>query len=198
MRRSARRPESVAGAEGIALRLDPGQPSDERARTAQAEAGQSSAANPTVRFGTPGVKTVTLTVCSAGGCSSVTRQLTVLEPGPVITTFSVAPRRVEIGATVLLEASASGQPSLAFSWLVLRAGALQQVLSGAAAAWSTAGWGSGIYTVRLIVSNASGSAEADQDVLLVPETASHFFHRQRLPADRYADRSPAARGRGGA
>jgi hypothetical protein len=145
------------------------------APAAAALAGGSSAASPTVRFPTPGVKTVTLTVCGAGGCSSVMGQITVLEPGPVITAFSVAPARAEIGGTVMLEASATGQPSLAYSWLVLRGGFLQGVLSGPSAGWSTRGAAPGIYTVRLIVSNGSGSAEADQDVLLVPEAASQLF-----------------------
>jgi hypothetical protein len=128
-----------------------------------------------VRFPTSGVKTVTLTVCGTSGCSSVTRQITVLEPGPVITAFSVAPARAEIGGTVLLEASATGQPSLSYSWLVLRGGLLQGTFSGPSAGWSTRGSAPGMYTVRMIVSNGSGSAEADQDVLLVPEAASQLF-----------------------
>ena len=130
---------------------------------------------PTVRFTTPGPKTVTLTVCNARGCSSIARRLTVLDPAPAIAAFSVAPPRAEIGATLLLEASATGQPSLAFSWQVLRGGALEAVFSGPSAAWSTAGSPPGLHTVRLIVSNASGSAGAAQDVLLVPAEGSRFF-----------------------
>jgi hypothetical protein len=149
----------------------------------------SSSPGPTVTFETPGVKIVTLTACNSGGCSSVTRQLTVLAPAPVITAFSVAPPRAEVGQTVLLEAAATGQPALAFSWLVLQGGALRAVLSGPSAAWSTAGSAPGIYTVRLVVSNATGSAEADGNVLIVPEAPSRLF---TVPGCRLLDTRPTA------
>jgi hypothetical protein len=142
---------------------------------AAASQGGPSSPGPVVLFSSPGVKTVTLTACNSGGCSSVTRQLTVVPPGPAIAGFSVTPPRAEIGATLLLEASATGQPVVAFSWLVLQGGALRAVFSGPNAAWSTAGAPPGIYTVRLMVSNAGGSAAADAAVLLVPEAPSRLF-----------------------
>jgi hypothetical protein len=142
---------------------------------AGAWAEAASSPGPTVRFSTPGTKTVTLTVCNARGCSTAVRQIAVLDPAPAITAFSVAPLRAEVGATVLLEASARGRPTLGYSWLVMRAGVLEGTLAGPSARWTTRGAAPGLHTVRLIVSNGSGSVEADQDVLLVPAEGTGFF-----------------------
>src|SRR5580693_3506179 len=93
--------------------------------------GVSQDPNPIVTFPTPGLKTVTLTVCNEGGCSTTTRQILVLGALPLITAIEVAPERLEVGSTVLLEARAIGQPPLSYVWEILRGGVLETLRTGA-------------------------------------------------------------------
>jgi PKD repeat protein len=147
-------------------------------------AGVSHDPNPIVTFQTPGLKTITLTVCNAGSCSTATRQILVLGALPVIKAVEVAPKRIEIGSTVLLEASATGQPHLSYVWEILRGGVLEALRTGAATDWNTAGSSPGFYTVALSVSNASGFAAASQDLFLLPAAGTSFF---TIPACRLLD-----------
>jgi hypothetical protein len=139
-------------------------------------AGGSAQQSPVVEFGTPGVKSVTLTVCNAAGCSTVTRQVVVAAPGPVLGAVTVAPARAEVGETIELAAQASGRPPLEVAWQVLRAGAPVAELAGAAAAWGTAGMAAGEYSVQATASNQDGSAAAlPRAVLLLPKEATRFY-----------------------
>src|ERR1700730_3693898 len=147
-------------------------------------AGVSHNPNPIVTFQAPGLKTVTLTVCNAGGCSTATRQILVLGALPVITAIEVAPQRIEIGSTVLLDASATGQPPLSYVGEILRGGVLQALQTGSATVWNTGGSPPGLYNVVLTVSNASGVATASPDLPLIPGVGTSFF---TIPACRLLD-----------
>lgn len=131
-------------------------------------AGGSTERNPTVVFSTPGLHTVTLKVCNQGGCSSLTKTLLVLDPHPEVTSISVTPALPEQGQSVLLDAEASGEPPLAYSWQVLHNGVVAATLFGAHTSWPTAGQPLGTYSVSLSVTNTSGAAAARGDFILGP------------------------------
>ncbi len=138
-------------------------------------AGGSSEQNPTVVFTTPGPQTVTLTACNAAGCSSITKTVTVLDPRPAVSSFSATPARLEQGQSVLLDATASGAPPLAYSWQVLRGGVVVGTLFGAGASWPTAGAPAGTYTASVSVTNGFGTAGESADFTVVPASATRFF-----------------------
>jgi len=60
----------------------------------------SSQRDPSATFSTPGLKTVTLTVCRSGSCSTTTQTLRVLDPAPVLSFAAVQPATVEVGQLV--------------------------------------------------------------------------------------------------
>ena len=124
-----------------------------------AHAGTSTAQNPTFTFDSPGVKQVTLTVCKPVGCSSVTKEVTVLDPSPAVASASALPPTVVKGELVELASAGTGKPPLTFTWRVVAAGgATVATLDGPTAEWNTATAAPGAYTVRLEVTNSSGSA----------------------------------------
>ena len=138
--------------------------------------GTSTEPNPTVVFTTAGPKPVTLKVCDpAGLCSSLTQTVMVLDPRPAVTSFSVTPPRLEQGQSVLLDATGSGQPPLAYTWQLLHNGVALGTLFGAHVTWSTAGQPLGTYTANLAVKNASGSAAGAADFTVVPASATRYF-----------------------
>src|SRR5690348_1525349 len=63
-------------------------------------AGTSSQRDPTAVFATPGTKTVTLTVCRSGACSTTTKTVRVLDPAPVLSFAAVQPATAEVGQLV--------------------------------------------------------------------------------------------------
>src|SRR5947208_13777351 len=66
-------------------------------------AGTSTAENPAVTFATPGTKQVTLQACNAGGCTTKTLTVVVLDPLPKILSSSTPPPLVGTGQTVTLQ-----------------------------------------------------------------------------------------------
>lgn len=123
-------------------------------------AGTSTSPSPTASFSSPGVKQVTLQACNSGGCTSIAKPVTVLDPMPAIVSVGSVPSLVGAGQTVTFSAQTSGRPSLTHRWTVSGTGATTGsfVLTGNPVQWNTATPGIGTYQVRLEVQNTSGSA----------------------------------------
>ena len=68
------------------------------APTSPLSAETSSQRNPSVTFSTPGLKTVTLTVCRSGSCSTMAKTVRVLDPAPVLS-FRRSSRRAPRSAS---------------------------------------------------------------------------------------------------
>jgi hypothetical protein len=130
--------------------------------------GTSTLSNPTVSFATAGTKQVTFQVCNSYGCTSVTRNVVVLDPMPHILSSSI-PVLVGVGQAVPLQDSATGRPPLSHRWIFSNGGA-DQVVTGAPATW-TAPATPGVYAAHLEVINADGSASTvPVTVTVVPST----------------------------
>lgn len=140
-------------------------------------AGTSNQPNPVVSFATPGIKQVTLRVCNSGGCSSVTRDVTVLDPRPVVTGASLAPSAVETGQLVLFTGAGTGKPPLAYTWQVTRVGGpLVATLQGASVWWNTSGVPPGSYTVSLQIQNGTEPATSSPLSLTLAAASAHDFY----------------------
>jgi PKD repeat protein len=137
--------------------------------------GTSTQQDPVVTFSTPGLHTVTLTVCNAAGCNTLTQQVTVLDPTIVIGAQSAVPAQVYVGEPVLLAGAATGQPVLGYSWQILQAGTVVQTLSGPTPTWNTSGLAAGDYSVQLTVANLASSASASVPVVLLATTGNNFY-----------------------
>jgi PKD repeat protein len=136
----------------------------------------STTQNPTYTFTTPGHKQVTLKACNLYGCSSVTQNLTVLDPRPVINSASVGASVVEAGQLVKLSGVGHGQPPLNYTWRVTSQIASEVDLGGSGAWWNTQGIAPGIYTVALHLQNGAGMADsAPFTVVVAPEVAKSFY-----------------------
>lgn len=141
-------------------------------------AGTSSQQNPVATFTTPGVRQVTLQVCNSAGCSSVTKNVTVLDPSPAVTSALLAPPVAEASQLVFFTGAGSGQPPLAFTWQVspVGGGGPSVSLPGASIWWNTAGVAPGIYTVSLQIQNSAGTVGSlPLPVTLVPATPLDFY-----------------------
>ena len=124
---------------------------------AWAQSGTSTAQSPTATFSTPGTKVVTLQACNAGGCTTTTRTVVVLDPMPKILSSSIPPPLVGAGQTVTLQDSASGRPPLTHQWIF--SSALPDiVVTGSPVSW-TAPLLPGNYQAHLEVSNVDGLAQ---------------------------------------
>lgn len=120
----------------------------------------SSEQNPTHTFATPGEYQVTVEVCNWGGCSSIVKTVTVLDPKPSIVSALLGAATVEAGQLVPLSGGGKGQPPLVYTWRVFQGAALVREVSGAAAWLDTTGLAPGAYLVVLRITNASGQAES--------------------------------------
>ncbi len=131
----------------------------------------SSEQNPTHTFATPGEYQVTVEVCNWGGCSSIVKTVTVLDPTPSIVSALLGAATVEAGQLVPLSGGGKGQPPLVYTWRVFQGAALVREVSGAAAWLDTTGLAPGAYLVVLRITNASGQAESTALALtlLVPQ-----------------------------
>jgi hypothetical protein len=164
-----------AGAAGAVLALAMAWPAA-AAGEQPVTSGTSNQQNPVVEFLTPGAHTVTLTACNASGCTTVSHQITVLDPTPALTALTVAPALAFVGQLIFLEGQATGQPTLGYAWEVLQAGNSMQTMTGASAIWNTAGFAPGAYVLQLTVQNASGSTPPSfLPVVLLPPVADAFF-----------------------
>jgi len=123
---------------------------------AWAQSGTSTLPNPTMSFSTPGSKQVTLQVCNAGGCTTTTQTVVVLNPLPQILSSSM-PLLVGAGQTVTLQDSASGRPPLTHKWTFSGVLPPDITVTGSPAAW-TAPLVPGDYQGHLEVTNTDGIA----------------------------------------
>ncbi|HWN44889.1 MAG TPA: hypothetical protein VNW71_21880 [Thermoanaerobaculia bacterium] len=136
----------------------------------------STLQNPVVTFSTPGAHQVTLTVCNDGGCSTVVKTVTVLDPMPAIVSAVVGAATAEVGQLVSLSGSGNGKPPLVYTWRLLQGATLVRQVSGALGWLDTAGLAPGAYTVLLRLSNGSGLVESLPSALvLFPPTAADFY-----------------------
>ena len=120
----------------------------------------SNEQHPTHTFSTPGEYQVTIEVCNWGGCNSITKTVTVLDPQPSIVSALLGAATVEAGQLVPLSGSGKGQPPLVYTWRVFQGAALVREVSGASAWLDTAGLAPGAYLVVLRLTNAPGQAES--------------------------------------
>jgi PKD repeat protein len=131
-----------------------------------AVAGTSTVRNPTAVFSSPGVKQVSLQVCNTAGCSTVTRNVVVLDPMPRVLGIGGVPAVVDQWQNVPLSAQAAGRPPLAIRWLLVKNGS-QQAIPGNPAVWDTGKTGPGIYQVQVEVLNSDGSVLSTPTVVTV-------------------------------
>lgn len=132
-------------------------------------AGDSTQQNPVVSFSTPGDKQVTLQVCNAAGCTSVTKTVTLLDPRPVVSSASFAPLAPEAGQLVFLTGAGTGKPPLAPTWKATPVGGAPLVsLPGQTLWWNTAGIPPGAYTLSFEIQNAAGTAVQELPITLAP------------------------------
>jgi hypothetical protein len=137
--------------------------------------GTSAVQDPRTSFATPGTKQVTLKVCNAGGCSTVTKTFTVLDPMPVIDQALVGTVSLVAGQLVNLSGAAHGRPPLAYTWKAISAGP-EVDLTGAAAWLDTTGMAPGAYLVSLTVQNADGTATSTPvPVTVLPDAGMGFY-----------------------
>ncbi|HKI02826.1 MAG TPA: S-layer homology domain-containing protein [Thermoanaerobaculia bacterium] len=110
-------------------------------------------------FSTPGTKQVTLRSCNSGGCTSITKTVTVLDPMPRITGMSSVPPLLGTGQMISLSAQTAGRPSLIHRWAITGTGSTSNnlTLTGNPVVWSTSTPGIGTYEIRLEVQNGDGS-----------------------------------------
>lgn len=136
----------------------------------------STQQNPVHTFSTPGTYQVKLKACNWGGCTTVTRTVTVLDPVPAVVSAVLGVATAEVGQLVPLSGSGKGAPPLVYTWRVLQGAALVREVSGAQAWLDTAGLAPGLYTVLLRITNGAGQAESLPAVLtLVPALDTDFF-----------------------
>ena len=139
-------------------------------------AGTSNQQNPAATFTSPGVKQVTLQACNAGGCTSVTKNVTVLDPQPAVTAAGFTPSTPEAGQLILLTGSGTGKPPLTFTWRVELLGIPLVNLPGSSVWWNTVGVPPALYTVSLQIQNSAGTATSSPLSLnLAPVTPLDFY-----------------------
>jgi hypothetical protein len=122
----------------------------------------SNQQNPSVTFSTPGVKTITLTVCDASQrCSTLTQTLTVLDPTPIISGPAVFPSPVALNSSLTLTAGTAGQPPLVATWqLTGPGGPVSYPGPVAVLNPQQAGLAPGAYVAYLQLSNPAGSVQS--------------------------------------
>ena len=136
----------------------------------------SNQKNPVHTFSMPGAHQVTLTTCNAGGCSTVTKTVTVLNPVPSIVSAVVGMTTAEVGQLVSLSGTGKGKPPLVYTWRVFQGVNLVREVPGALGWLDTAGMSPGAYTVVLRISNSSGQVESlPAPLVLVSPAATDFY-----------------------
>jgi hypothetical protein len=141
---------------------------------AAAVAGTSTATNPVVTFSGPGTKQVSLEACNSGGCSTIVKWVTVLDPMPVAS-FSAWPGVVFQGDVVFLTGTGTGAPPLAYDWRILDVlGTQVASMTGPSAGW-TSNVVPGAYTVYLELSNAHGIDAPPPALVIVLGGSSFLF-----------------------
>lgn len=156
-------------------------------------AGTSTQQNPTVTFGTPGTKQVTLKACNLRGCTTTTKTVIVLDPRPAISVLSVSPSNAQAGDLVVLSARATGKPPLSYTWRIRSSTTtLLATLSGTPTVWPTLSTPAPLaLTAELTVSNASGSASLSTSFSLAKNSPRLYF--TITPCRLYDSRSGSSR-----
>jgi hypothetical protein len=77
----------------------------------------STAQDPTTTFSSPGTQQVTLKACNSTGCTTIIKNVVVLDPTPHIVTMTTLPAIVGIGLPVTLQDTATGRPPLTHKWV---------------------------------------------------------------------------------
>jgi PKD repeat protein len=128
----------------------------------------SSALAPAVTFSTPGVKAVTLTVANATGPSTLTQDVTVLDPTPHVGGVTTQGTVPVCGTVNWAATGVTGKPDLTISWDIRNALNLPVTTgSGNPFAWQTpSNQTAGTYTGIVTVSNSSGSDTKSGTVVL--------------------------------
>jgi PKD repeat protein len=137
--------------------------------------GTSTAQSPRAIFATPGAKQVTLKVCNLGGCTMVTKTVTVLDPKPVIDQALIDGASFVAGQLVRLSGAAHGRPPLTYTWKVVSSGP-EVDLSGAAPWLNTSAMAAGAYLISLVVQNADGMASSTPVPVSVAVDAGMGFY----------------------
>ena len=129
------------------------------------QAETSTQRNPTFTFTSPGSKPVTLRVCNANGCNSVTKTVVVLDPLPKIASAGF-PLLVGTGQAISLQATTSGRPPLTHRWILSSIGFSDVVLTGNPVVWNTPA-SARVFTARLEVTNVDGAVGSLPSVVTV-------------------------------
>ena len=119
-------------------------------------ASSSSCSPAPVRFQTPGLHQVTLTVCAAvpgGRCSTVTKRVNVLDPNPFVVNTKADPAQPYVGDVVRLTATAAGKPPFSWSWALPPSTTVRTN----PALWNTVRLLPGLFTLRVRVTSSYGS-----------------------------------------
>lgn len=142
---------------------------------AAAFAGTSTLPNPSVTFTTPGTKQVSLEVCNSGGCNTIVKSVTVLDPMPAVTGLGASPNPALTGDVVQLTGAGSGQPPLTYTWRIFNLlGTQISTVSGPSADW-TANVLPGVYSVYLDVGNTHGTHTSLPAVVTVLPSSDYLF-----------------------
>lgn len=139
-------------------------------------ASTSNQPNPTVVFPNPGPQPVTLEVCNYGGCSTITKTVTVLDPRPAVTLASVLTPTVEVGQVVSLTGAGTGKPPLAYTWQIYLGVVPLLSLPGSTAYWNTSGFPPGVYTAVLRIENTAGFVESLPRLVTVDAARPNGFY----------------------
>jgi hypothetical protein len=120
----------------------------------QAQATMTSTAqNPTVTFSSPGTQQVTFTACNATGCTTVMKNVMVLNPVPHILSLTTPPPLTGVGLPITLQDTATGRPPMTHTW-IFSSLLPDIVVTGNPATWTPLVPGN--YQAHLEVSNGDG------------------------------------------
>jgi PKD repeat protein len=156
--------------------------------TFQGGAPSSSAASSAqVTFGSAGTKSVSLTSQNSSGASpTVTKNIIVLSPAPVVGGVTVSPPSPSICQPVTFNATGvTGQAPLTYAWTLTNNATSAAV--GVSSSTSTLQWpdtsqaASGTYTATVTVSNGSGTATGSASVNLLPLVPLSFAGANGAP-----------------
>lgn len=127
---------------------------------------------PTVRksWSTPGSRTVTLTVCNAKGCSTKQAVVTVLDPKPVLVSWTTPALLGSNDPPASLSAVVQGKPPVTTKWTLTSPAGAVRTATGTETLFSPVGVGT--HQVQLALSSLYGSVPASKRSIRV--VASHF------------------------
>jgi hypothetical protein len=123
--------------------------------------------NPVVSFSQPGTYPVTLEVCNAQGCDSITKLVLVRDPVPSISSTTPLPSRIGTAqAPFTLSFAAAGAPPLSTSWTVVPPSQSPVTFSSRSLLWTPMEVGE--HSLLASVSNPWGAASTALSTTVVP------------------------------